>query len=235
MRGNIIRHNYFHDISGFEGKGCVGVYLDDLFCGTTVYGNIFNRVTRAAMIGGGRDNSIVNNIFIDCVPALHVDARGLGWYAKNIPVWINEAQEKGTISGIFYKKPPYSTRFPQLANILSDEPAAPKGNVILRNICSGGSWDKASGFWKMSIEDKARVYLTMRDNLVSPTSGVEDELSKDFVRADPLFMNRKYPEQGKFQLDTNSPAIKCGFKQIPFDKIGLYQSDDRVNRSLAEK
>ena len=34
MRGTVIRHNYLHDISGFEGRGCVGVYLDDMFCGT---------------------------------------------------------------------------------------------------------------------------------------------------------------------------------------------------------
>ena len=29
MRGTVIRHNYFHHINGFEGRGCVGVYLDD--------------------------------------------------------------------------------------------------------------------------------------------------------------------------------------------------------------
>jgi len=228
MRGNIIRYNYFHDISGFEGKGCVGVYLDDLFCGTTIFGNIFNRVTRAAMIGGGRDNSIINNIFIDCVPALHVDARGLGWYAKYIPPWLKEAEEKGTIKGIAFNKPPYSTRFPQLTTILGDEPAAPKGNVISLNICAGGNWDKASGFWNTSIEDKARPYLSMNDNLVAPNTGVKDSLSGSFVIADPLFVNNKDPEKGGFQLDAGSPALKSGFRQIPFDKIGLYITDDRT-------
>ena len=66
MRGTAIRHNYFHDISGFEGRGCVGVYLDDQFSGTEVFGNLFYKVTRAAMIGGGRDCTIANNIFVDC-------------------------------------------------------------------------------------------------------------------------------------------------------------------------
>lgn len=79
MRGTRIRHNYFHHISGFERRGCVGVYLDDQFCGTEVFGNIFYKVTRAVMIGGGRDCAIENNVFVDCVPATHVDARaGLG-------------------------------------------------------------------------------------------------------------------------------------------------------------
>ena len=31
------------------------------------------------MIGGGRDNRVVGNVFLDCHPAVHVDARGKGW------------------------------------------------------------------------------------------------------------------------------------------------------------
>src|SRR5690606_1001685 len=134
MRGNIIRYNYLHDISGFEGKGCVGVYLDDAFSGVDIIGNVFNNVTRAMMIGGGRDNNVLNNIFIDCVPSLHVDARGLGWMHDHPEEWIKEEKEKGTILGTVYNKPPYSTRYPKLVNIINDEPKAPKGNVISHNI-----------------------------------------------------------------------------------------------------
>ncbi|MBM3890450.1 MAG: right-handed parallel beta-helix repeat-containing protein, partial [Verrucomicrobia bacterium] len=79
MRGTVIRCNYLHHINGFEGRGCVGVYLDDMYCGTTIASNLFYKVTRAAFIGGGHDNTIANNIFVDCKPAVHVDARGMGW------------------------------------------------------------------------------------------------------------------------------------------------------------
>jgi hypothetical protein len=48
------------------------------------------------------------------------------------------------------------------------------------------------------------------------------------VITDPLFVNPINPEQGKFQLTADSPALMGGFKQIPFDKIGLYKSKDRV-------
>ena len=44
MRGTLIRNNYLHHIIGFEGRGCVGIYLDDLFCGTTIFGNVFYQV-----------------------------------------------------------------------------------------------------------------------------------------------------------------------------------------------
>ncbi len=229
MRGNKIRYNYLHDISGFEGKGCVGIYLDDSFSSVEIIGNLFSKVTRAMMIGGGRDNTVMNNIFIDCVPSLHVDARGMGWMQDMTDAWIKEAEEKGTILGAAYKQPPYSTRYPKLPGILNDEPKAPKGNVISCNICVGGNWDKASGFWGMSIEEKARPYLMMEDNVVAPGSGVQDSLSKSLVRTDPLFVNPKNPGQGNFQLAANSPALKHGFKQIPFDKIGLYESEYRAS------
>jgi hypothetical protein len=228
MRGNVIRYNYLHDISGFEGKGCVGIYLDDAFSSAEVTGNVFKHVTRAMMIGGGRDNTVSNNIFIDCVPSLHVDARGMGWMQDMTDAWIQEAGEKGTILGATYNQPPYSTKYPKLPLMINDEPRAPKGNIISHNICSGGNWDQPSGFWGMSIEDKARPYLVMEDNMVAPGTGVQDSLSKSLILADPLFMDPGDPEQGKFQVTANSPALKSGFKQIPFDRIGLYKSPYRV-------
>ena len=40
--GNVIRYNYFHDMGTFKTwVGVQSVYLDDLACGTTVYGNVF--------------------------------------------------------------------------------------------------------------------------------------------------------------------------------------------------
>jgi hypothetical protein len=236
MRGNIIRYNYLHDISGFEGKGCVGIYLDDAFSSADIIGNVFEKVSRAMMIGGGRDNNVINNIFVDCVPALHVDARGMGWMKNmHIPDWLKEAEEKGTISGIAYNRPPYSTRYPKLASILNEEPAAPKGNVISHNICLGGNWDKPSGRVTESIEDKARPYLIMEDNVVAPNSGIEGNKSGSYIIADPLFVNRLNPEQGKFRLAAESPALKIGFSQIPFDKIGLYKSDDRTRLPVSKR
>ncbi|HNT87605.1 MAG TPA: right-handed parallel beta-helix repeat-containing protein, partial [Candidatus Hydrogenedentes bacterium] len=102
MRGHMIRHNYLHQITGFEGRGCVGVYLDDMFASATIYGNIFHEVTMAAFIGGGRDNTVEDNIFVDCDPALHVDARALGWAHYHADEWIVDGRENGTLSGIAY-------------------------------------------------------------------------------------------------------------------------------------
>ena len=76
MRGHKIRYNYLHNIHGFEGKGCLGVYLDDCFSSADISSNIFYDVATAILIGGGRDNLMTNNLFLNCGRAFSIDARG---------------------------------------------------------------------------------------------------------------------------------------------------------------
>jgi hypothetical protein len=219
MRGNVLRHNYLHDITGFENRGCVGMYLDDMFSSAEMRGNLFVNVTRAAFIGGGRDSKIVDNVFIDCRPALHVDARALGWCADHADGWIKEAQEKGTISGIEFDEPPYSTRYPELASIFDEgkTPKAPEGNVVAGNICVGGTWDvNKEGQWQgATVEEKARPYLKMERN---------------YVGADPGFVDAA---AGDYRLRDDSPLLKDGFKSLPTEKMGL--QTERMKAKAAKR
>jgi hypothetical protein len=156
MRGTVIRHNFLHHINGFEGRGCVGVYLDDMLCGIKIYGNTFYKVTRAAFIGGGRDCIVENNIFVECKPALHIDSRAMGWASDSVNTTM-----KDRLLAMPYKDPLWTERYPELINILDDEPAAPKGNVVARNVCYGGRWDE--------VDNRARPYVTFIDNVVKFT------------------------------------------------------------------
>lgn len=196
MRGTVIRHNYLHDISGLRGRGCVGIYLDDMFSGTTIYGNVFYRVTRAAFIGGGRDCIVENNIFVECPRAMHIDSRGMGWAKESVKTTMKKRLEE-----MPYLSETWHKRYPNLVNILSDNPAAPKGNIVTRNIFVGNEWN--------DIHLKARMYVTLKDNLIN---------------VDPHFTD-KPPKN--FQLRDDSPAYNLGFKPIPFEKIGLYKDDHR--------
>ncbi|MCP4639336.1 MAG: hypothetical protein GY851_02830, partial [bacterium] len=216
MRGHVIRHNYLHHITGFEGRGCVGVYLDDMFASADIVGNVFFKVTRAAFIGGGRDCSVENNIFVHCNPSLHVDARALGWAHGHADGWIEEAGEKGTLTGIAYNKPPYSERYPELVTILEDEPKAPKGNVIARNISWGGKWD--------GIHGAARPYVAPVDNVIDEEPGfaTPERLSTDNT-----------PRTTDFALRADSPAFAKGFKAIPLAQIGLYEDESRASWPVA--
>jgi hypothetical protein len=202
MRGHEIRYNYVHHVYGFEARGCVGVYLDDMFCSANIHGNIFYQVPAAAFIGGGRDNTIENNLFIDCNPAIHIDCRALNWAKDTM------GQLKQQVKDMPYKEEPWKSRFPQLLTYLDDEPATPKGNVVARNICVGGRWD--------DVEGGARPHVKFQDNLVTVNPGFVGTPTKTPVLKD-------------FRLRKDSPAWKIGFTRIPIERIGLYKSEDRAS------
>jgi len=219
LRGHVIRHNYLHHLCGKDGGPCNGIYLDDLFSSAVVQGNIFFQVWKPIFLGGGRDNVVENNIFIDCPKALHVDGRALGWCGPHADGRIKEAQEKGTIGGVRYREPPFSERYPQLVNILDDDPKSPRGNVVRRNIFWAGRGEDIRRVqfgqppqpnWWDSIEAKIRPLVKLEDNLIDQ---------------DPRFVDEP---GGNFQLRADSPAWKLGFQRIPFESIGLTKTPDRA-------
>ncbi len=202
-RGNQIRYNYFHHL-GHEGKGVgvMAIYLDDWASGATIFGNLCVQAGRAILIGGGRDNRVENNVFVNCEPAVHVDSRGLGW-AKN---YFNGETTTLTdrLEAMNYRQPPFSDRYPKLLTLYEDEPAIAKGNLILRNISVGGRWlDLLNG-----LTDEV---VTLQNNLVD---------------VDPHFVDSKH---GKYALHSDSPAWQLGFKPLPIDKMGLYQDENRAS------
>jgi hypothetical protein len=144
MRGNVIRFNRFQNLSpkvSTDGNytGVMGVYLDDCWAGTAVYGNLFDMRGTAIMIGGGRDNTVQNNVLVGCDPAIHIDARGKGW-AKE---FFKKGGEWGfyqRIEALHATEPPYSTHYPALASIMTDDAAFPAGNKVLDNVTIGGKW-----------------------------------------------------------------------------------------------
>lgn len=164
MRGNIVRFNEFHDLGG--GTGLLGdtdvnaIYLDDMACGTLVYGNLCIRAGRGVLVGGGRDNTVENNVFEECKEGILLDARGLSWAAKSIlPGGDWQMQQK--LAAVPYNQPPYSTLYPHLANILQDDPGAPKYNLFQDNVAVD-----CPTF--LNIEPAARPGVVLTHNLAEP-------------------------------------------------------------------
>jgi hypothetical protein len=195
-RGNVIRDNYLHDIGGV-GMGSMGIYMDDCVSGTVIRGNVFKSVQRAVFLGGGRDFRVENNVFIDCKPAVQLDARGL----DKAPVWHDMVYGfmRQRLQEMHPEQPPYSTRYPELAALkqfYASDNGVPPGNItIAHNISVGGKW--------LSLQWHAtQAMVKTADNLVD---------------ADPHFVD---PSSGNYQLRDDSPAFAIGFKRIPIEQIG---------------
>lgn len=190
--GTVIRYNLFHDLTGKSG-GHIAVYLDDFASGITIYGNIFYKVNFAINIGGGRDNTVQNNLFVDNPISLHMDARGLTWASYYFDGSNNTLFDR--LDLVNYQQPPYSVAYPSLVDIRLDQPAIPKGNKILNNVFSGNSGPL--------LIDGTDTYTLLSGNIISEAVG--------FVtidKAGPL-------------LSTDSPAWRLGFEPIPREQIGL--------------
>ena len=111
---------------------------------------------RSVFIGGGDDNIVTNNVFLDCWRSAHIDNRGMGWqkaFTDDPNSSINVRLRAMPVDSELWK-----SRYPNLAGVLDDEPNIPKRNVFARNISAGGIWD--------DIHKGTREYQTVEDNLV---------------------------------------------------------------------
>ncbi len=200
QRGNVVRYNYMHEL----GHGDVqAIYLDDWTSGVVVFGNVCHGARRGVLVGGGRDNTIENNIFVQCVHGVHIDQRGIGWakyYFDGTTTTLFDRLE--AVNGT---QPPYTDRYPELATLLDDDPALAKHNKVVRNVNFDGGW--------LELYDgltESTQYLTIKDNFTEGDPG--------FVDADKL----------DFRLKEDSPVFKLGFQRIPMEKIGLYKDEYRT-------
>jgi hypothetical protein len=250
-QGNVIRYNYWHHLKGPGLHGVAAVYLDDWGSGFHVYGNLFYRAGRATLIGGGRNNIVENNVYIECQPSLHLDARGLGWaqyyFNGTYPTLFQ------TFAEMHADQPPYSTKYPALKNLLQDDPAMPRHNRLERNISSGGRWLDIYDYnvWKPE-------WVVIKDNVVSDTIVVRRRdphlpgwdpyyLNIDWVQGfehlslqDQRILNEfpgnsfQVEAAATFDAQTRKLTIHrppAGFKPLPVEEMGL-QPDHWRNAKL---
>ena len=137
-RGNVLRHNVFANIgplnrsdlyNGFAGT--TAIYLDDMMSGYAIYNTTIRHTEIGVLLGGGRDNDIVNITMMYVNTPFHVDARGIEWLPD---------QMRCRRLGLFeqellyfrYKEPPWSDRYPRLVHLFEQGPdvCKPKYNRI---------------------------------------------------------------------------------------------------------
>lgn len=189
-RGTVIRYNYIHELGGV-GLGSMAVYLDDCASGITIFGNIFYRLKYGAFVGGGRDNRVENNVFVECNPAIHVDARGL----DPRKVWQDMVYQtmKPKLEAMRIESPPYADRYPEIRSVLPylAKPGGvpPEGNVIRRNLIQGPG---------LAIRPQAQPHVK--------------DVAGNVAVEDPAFFT---PATGAFRVPSGT-----AFEPIPIEKIG---------------
>ena len=245
-RGNVFRYNYWHHLAGPGLHGATAYYLDDFASGFDLIGNIFYRAGRGVQIGGGRENLVQNNLFIECQPSIHLDARGLGWasnYFNGEYPWLFDRFRE-----LAADQSPYADRYPALRTLLADAPAVPKGNRIVHNISWGGRWMDLYDFYAYDFHRVTEV----TDNLIADPVFVRRRAEPETFW-DPYYLNidgqqgyRTYRTsdaeiqrefEGNVFMDTppgdfdpvtlrftpRDPRLleRIGFEPIPIEQIGL--------------
>ncbi|NOV31561.1 right-handed parallel beta-helix repeat-containing protein [Methylomonas sp. ZR1] len=156
MRGSIITDNYLHDSISSMGGEINAIYLDDLASGITVSKNIVKNVARGLLIGGGRDNVVEGNLFINTDKPIWFDARGLNT-KRDV---IQKASPGSTwdliskLKNVDFTSRVYKSAYPELATILDEQPLEPRGNSISNNNYTG-----VNGFYNGNAPENPSWYL----------------------------------------------------------------------------
>ncbi|HOZ47463.1 MAG TPA: right-handed parallel beta-helix repeat-containing protein [Candidatus Hydrogenedentes bacterium] len=209
FRGNIVRHNFIHNIPHGPGLGSVGIYLDDCCSSTDMIGNVFYDMLKPTFIGGGRDNRVENNLYIECDFPLYLDNRGLRWehFRPGGPMY-------DQLKEIHHDQPPYSVRYPALARILDETPQAPLGNTFINNLVYRCEWHDPEAYCRETSGNHIdQPYLRQENNWITDD--------------DPGFLDAAALN---FQLRDEAPAFVHipGFRPIPFHQVGIYPDSFRA-------
>ena len=194
--GNEIRYNYFHDLTMIDtntGMQMQAVYLDNMHSNTFVYGNVFYKCDSVALIGGGRDNTFVHNVMLECKKPLVIDARGDGWMNFREGIW-----QYQLIIDSPWKTELWQKTFPEVAEILDNNPRYPMNNIIKENIIYSTP--------DISAADLALKYSDIEESHTVTKS--------DFVD----YGNQNFALKENSKVFTEIPD----FKQIPMSEIGRY-------------
>ena len=216
----MIAHNFIHSISTqIDGYGVHAIYLDDCDSGETITGNVVYRIeNRGLFIGGGRDNIITNNLFVDCANGIYADNRGVDWIVDT-PGSAWNLLEKLINEGIDRHAEPWASRYPELdsipgnyADIFGTHWTWPEGNRLERNAGWGNtSWMEESN-WGEATDLVFDAFAAIADNSENQT---------------PLFGEEVIADRSTRAASLNSSIPR--FVAIPFSEIGLSTDSSYAN------
>lgn len=163
QRGTLIRNNTICNVRSTTGFA-VGIYLDLMASGSAIIGNRLFNVQWAALINGGSDNFIVDNIIAGSDIPFRFEAIGLR-YARNV-VLDETSGLRAPLHDLPVKGALWAKRYPGLSVAMEGDPGMPKRNSFERNVVYGSSLGK--------FDNMAAAYTISQDNLLKPSIDVNE-------------------------------------------------------------
>lgn len=209
--GNVIRYNYFHDMSSEKDTQHIGifaVYCDDNNGGTEIYGNVILRCQCALLLHGGHDMVFKNNLIIDSCKRSEYCMRyhGYGYWETLVKGGLHNITDQHWqgLSAVPWESDIWRGKYPHIAEYLT---------------------------WDPEHEQRFPHYGDISENIIINHKRIDI----NFAAFDGRFRNRiknnieiedrefaGIPEGTTLDLTHNRFAeIIPGFEEIPFEKMGL--------------
>lgn len=236
-----------------------GIYLDAPETGVTVYGNVLYSVPICGMFNhSGKDNTWENNIVVDA-PGFRASV----WDSQDLfeTSWkpLREARQQNwpglqrypELARYDENEPRFNTMFNCrfVRNIIY---YTPDGGKWLRER-NRNAWQGGQLLWTYVGHQDDFLEFEFDYNTVYAPEGIDlkIELTRTpepgrllsweewratgqdahSIFADPMFVD---PENHDYRLKPESPALKLGFKPIPFEQIGPYEDELRASWPIVE-
>lgn len=122
-RGNILTDNLFYGSPHSH-----GFHVDDGDSGDRFERNVIIGSNVGVQIGGGHDNIVRGNFFIDCERGAKLDDRGI---ARNYT--LENAKKRAELKIVERAPAAWFGHFPKLRALYTDKPEWPRGNVFTQN------------------------------------------------------------------------------------------------------
>lgn len=223
-RENLIEYNEIHNVMETMGDGN-GIYIRGAGAGNVIRRNYIHHLVTPMLMqaairtdGGQRDTLIAENLIYKCM-------------AQGIILKLNNRAENNIVADVLA---------PPRGYYLSLREGPLSGAVIKRNIfySSGKNTtfidELTAGNGRETEDSRGRALARAKDaqtdyniyySTADPTLGESmlqkqqsDGVDANSLAVDPLFVD---PENGDFQLQPNSPALKMGIVPIDISEIGL--------------
>lgn len=134
--GTVITNNFIHHIHENRHDKSAAIYLDDQLSGVTISNNIIYKTNRGLLIGGGKSNTVVNNLLIDNSQSIYYDARGIYQPIKSLELLKKLNDQKNNT-------PLFQSQNFTLRTINETIASLPSNSVIKGNIIINDPiWDK---------------------------------------------------------------------------------------------